>query len=139
MLRGFLPTFGLRGQLSQMLHHGVGIYLSDGAKLVFEFVLILEFVFEFVFEFLLAEQAAGNVAESAQEALSRLVFELVFKFEFVFEFARLKLEFVFEFAYALKLEFVFEFVSGPASFTQLCHGRFSFISRSRFRCATLSL
>jgi hypothetical protein len=83
LLGRFVFCFRFRGELSEVLHHGVGIDLADGADLVlaFEFALVLEFLFAFP----LSQKATGNVAKGAEPAFAfqaGLVFEFLFAFFF---------------------------------------------------------
>jgi hypothetical protein len=127
MLRGFFFGFSLRRKLSQMLHHGIGIDLADGAELFFELVFTFEFVLslEFVFEFLFAEKAAHDIADGTELAF---VFQFVLSFEFV-------LAFILGFEFLLALVFAFElgqelFFTGRTRIAQnICHCGFSFDNR----------
>ena len=58
VLGSFVFCLGLGRQLTEMLHHGIGIDLADRADLV----LVLALIFVFVFAFAFAEQTAGDSA-----------------------------------------------------------------------------
>src|SRR5208337_4014043 len=115
MLGRLLFAFGFGRQLSQVLHHGVGVDLADGADLAFELAFALQFEFsltlEFAFELLLAEQAADHIADGPEPALS---FQPSLTFEFTLA---LQLEFT------LELRQDLQFVFGPTGLTHgHCHG-----------------
>jgi hypothetical protein len=100
VLGGFLFGFGFRRQFSQVLHHGVGIDLTDGTyftqlafkfqlpfafalQLTFAFKLSLTFELPFTLELALTQEAANDVANGAQPALT---FHAGLAFQFAFEF-----------------------------------------------------
>jgi hypothetical protein len=103
VFRRLIFCLRLSGQLSQVLHHCVGIDLSDGAEFVFHLLLHL------ILHFFFPKQAAHHVADGAQPALAfetslvlqlffQLLFHLVLEFFFV-----LVLEFRMTFQFSLEL------------------------------------
>jgi hypothetical protein len=77
VLGRFVFRLRFRSQLSEVLHHRVGINLADGANLLlgFEFAFVLEFLFALT----LTQEAAGYIADGAKPAFA---FETGFVFEF---------------------------------------------------------
>src|SRR5258708_30156407 len=87
MLCGLIFCPRLSRQLSQVLHHGVGIDFADGADFLFglgfEGALVLALAFSF------AEKAADYVADGAEPAFAlEAGFVLVLVFHFLFGFSR---------------------------------------------------
>jgi hypothetical protein len=76
MFRCFLFGFGLGRQFSEVLHHGIGIDLTDGAdfvlvlELVLMLMLMLVLVLHLFFHFFFAEQASDHIADGAEPAFA---------------------------------------------------------------------
>jgi hypothetical protein len=95
VFRRLFFRFSLRRQFSEVLHHGIGIDLADGADLVLEFELFLMFVLVlmFLFHLFFPEQAADHIADSAEPAFAFAGFMLHLFFHLLLELV-LMLEFV---------------------------------------------
>jgi hypothetical protein len=105
VLRRLVFGFRLCSQLSQVLHHGIGVDLADRADFVFPFEGA--FVFVLLLAFSLAKKAADDVADGAEPTLP-------FEAKFI-------LEFVFHLLFTLTRVFIFEFVLHQFTLALISH------------------